>query len=65
MTWAPTQHRRAMRKARGTRVIDRLAEEVAECGDITVAAARLGINRKYADNLFHRIKVELGLERCR
>lgn len=48
------------RKPRGTRVIDRFAAELAECGDVHTAAANLGLNRNYANSLFARIRKELG-----
>lgn len=47
-------------KPRGTRVIDRFARELAECGDVPTAALRLGLNRDYANALFARIRRELG-----
>lgn len=47
-------------KPRGTRVIDRFAEALAECGDVPTAAERIGINRDYANSLFARIRNELG-----
>ena len=47
-------------KPRGTRVIDRFAEALAETGDVPTAAAMVGIKRGYANSLFHRIKCELG-----
>jgi len=48
------------RKPRGERVIDRFAEELAECGDVSTAAERLGLNRDYANSPFSRIRKELG-----
>jgi hypothetical protein len=48
------------RKPRGTRVIDRFAEALAETGDVPAAAAMLGLNRDYANSLFARIRKELG-----
>jgi sirohydrochlorin ferrochelatase len=48
------------RKPRGTRVIDRFAEALAECGDVPTAAARLGIKRDYANSLFANIRKQLG-----
>lgn len=48
------------RKPRGTRVIDRFAQALAETGDVPTAAARLGLNRDYANSLFARIRKELG-----
>lgn len=47
-------------KPRGTRVIDRFAEELANCGDVSVAAANLGLNRDYANSLFALIRKQLG-----
>lgn len=47
-------------KPRGTRVIDRFAEALADCGDVATAAARLGIRRSYADNLLSDIRKQLG-----
>lgn len=47
-------------KPRGTRVIDRFAEELAECGDVPTAAAKLGLNRDYANSLLALIRKELG-----
>lgn len=47
-------------KMRGTRVIDRFAHELSECGDVPKAAANLGLNRDYANSLFARIRRELG-----
>lgn len=49
-------------KPRGTRVIDRFAAELAECGDVATAAANLGLKRNYADSLFARIRRELGVQ---
>lgn len=48
------------KKPRGTRVIDRFAEALSEDGDVATAAARLGINRDYANSLFAMIRKELG-----
>jgi hypothetical protein len=48
------------RKPRGTRVIDRFAHELSECGDVPMAAERLGLNRGYANSLFARIRKDLG-----
>lgn len=48
------------RKARGTRVIDRFAEALSECGSVPMAASMLGINRDYANSLFATIRKELG-----
>lgn len=48
------------KKPRGTRVIDRFARELAECGDVPTVALRLGLNRNYANSLFARIRRELG-----
>lgn len=47
-------------KPRGTRVIDRFAEALAECGDVPTAADRIGIKRSYANSLFGKICDELG-----
>lgn len=47
-------------KPRGTRVIDRFAEALAETGDVPAAAAVLGINRDYANSLFATIRKQLG-----
>lgn len=47
-------------KPRGTRVIDRFAHELSECGDVPAAAARLGLKRDYANSLFAKIRKELG-----
>jgi hypothetical protein len=47
-------------KKRGTRVIDRFAEALAECGDVPTAAARLGLKRGYANSLFALIRKQLG-----
>jgi hypothetical protein len=52
------------RKPRGTRVIDRFAEALANCGDVHVAAEQLGLNRDYANSLFARIRKELGPQAC-
>jgi hypothetical protein len=48
------------RKVRGTRVIDRFAEALAECGDVPAAAERIGIKRSYANSLFALIRKQLG-----
>ena len=48
------------RKPRGTRVMDRFAEALAETGDVPAAAARVGIKRGYANALFAKIRRELG-----
>jgi hypothetical protein len=48
------------KKQRGTRVIDRFAEALAECGDVPTAAARLGLKRGYANSLFALIRKQLG-----
>lgn len=48
------------RKPRGTRTIDRFAEALAELGDVPAAAAKLGLNRDYANSLFAKIRCELG-----
>lgn len=48
------------RKPRGTRVIDRFAQELSECGDVPTAAARLNLNHDYANSLLARIRKELG-----
>jgi hypothetical protein len=58
MAWGRT-------KPRGTRVIDRFAEALADCGDVPTAADRIGINRDYANSLFARIRNELGREQAR
>lgn len=50
------------RKPRGTRVIDRFAEELANCGDVHEAARHLGLNRDYANSLFALIRKELGAQ---
>jgi hypothetical protein len=47
-------------KPRGTRVIDRFAEALAECGDVSTAAAQIGIKRSYANALFAVIRKQLG-----
>jgi hypothetical protein len=52
MPWRP--------KPRGTRVIDRFAEELANVGDVPTAAANLGLKRDYANSLFAKIRIELG-----
>lgn len=49
-------------KPRGTRVIDRFAEVLANCGDVQTAAQQLGLNRDYANSLFARIRRELGAQ---
>jgi hypothetical protein len=48
------------KKPRGTRVIDRFAEELANCGDVPTAANNFGLNRDYANSLFARIRRQLG-----
>ena len=48
------------RKPRGTRVIDRFAEELSIVGDVPTAAANLGIKRSYANALFAMIRRQLG-----
>jgi sirohydrochlorin ferrochelatase len=48
------------RKPRGTRVIDRFAEALAQTGDVPAAAALLGIKRSYANSLFALIRKQLG-----
>lgn len=50
------------RLPRGTRVIDRFAEALANCGDVHTAADQLGLNRDYANSLFARIRKELGAQ---
>jgi hypothetical protein len=50
------------RKPRGTRVIDRFAAELAECGDVPTVAARLGMDRGYANSLFALIRKQLGAQ---
>lgn len=47
-------------KPRGTRVIDRFAQALSECGDVQTAAAQLGLNRDYANSLFALIRKQLG-----
>jgi hypothetical protein len=47
-------------KPRGTRIIDRFAEALSECGDVQTAAAQLGLNRDYANSLFALIRKQLG-----
>jgi hypothetical protein len=47
-------------KVRGTRVIDRFAEALAECGDVPAAAERIGIKRSYANSLSALIRKQLG-----
>lgn len=47
---------------RGTRVIDRFAEALAETGDVPAAAAKLGIKRDYANSLFATIRKQLGAQ---
>jgi hypothetical protein len=51
-------------KPRGTRVIDRFAQALSECGDVPTAAAQIGIKRDYANALFAQIKRDLGREQC-
>jgi hypothetical protein len=51
-------------KPRGTRVIDRFAQALSECGDVPAAAAQIGIKRDYANALFAQIKRDLGREQC-
>lgn len=51
-------------KPRGTRVIDRFAEALAETGDVPSAAAALGIDRNYANSLFATIRKQLGPQAC-
>lgn len=53
MAWGQT-------KPRGTRVIDRFAEALSECGDVPMAAGQLGLNLDYANSLFAKIRRELG-----
>jgi hypothetical protein len=48
------------RKPRGTRVIDRFAEELSIVGDVPTAAANLGLNRDYANTLLSAIRKQLG-----
>ena len=48
------------KKPRGTRVIDRFAEALAECGDVQAAADQLGLNRDYANSLLALIRKQLG-----
>jgi hypothetical protein len=48
------------RKPRGTRVIDRFAEALAQTGDVPAAAALLGIKLSYANSLFALIRKQLG-----
>jgi sirohydrochlorin ferrochelatase len=48
------------KKPRGTRVIDRFAQALSECGDVPTAAENLGLNRDYANSLFARIRKDLG-----
>lgn len=48
------------RKPRGTRVIDRFAEALANCGDVRTAADQIGIKRSYATALFAMIRKQLG-----
>jgi sirohydrochlorin ferrochelatase len=47
-------------KPRGTRVIDRFAEALAELGSVPAAAEHLGLNRDYANSLFATIRKQLG-----
>lgn len=57
MPWRP--------KPRGTRVIDRFAAALAECGDVPTAADRIGIKRSYGTALFAVIRRQLGVEQCK
>lgn len=50
---------------RGSRVIDRFAEALSIYGDVPAAANALGLDRDYANSLFHKIKCELGIDQCR
>ena len=52
-------------KPRGTRMIDKFAEALAETGDVPAAADRIGIKRGYANSLFAKIRDELGREQAR
>lgn len=56
---------RGRKKPRGTRAIDRFAEALSIHGDVPAAATSIGIDRGYANSLFHKIKSELGVEQCR
>jgi hypothetical protein len=47
-------------KPRGTRVIDRFAEELSIVGDVPTVAANLGMDRGYANSLFALIRKQLG-----
>lgn len=52
--------RRRRRETRGERVIDLFAEALSEHGEITPAAAAIGISRDYGKRLFYQIRRELG-----
>lgn len=52
--------RRRHQYERGKRVIDLFAEALAEHGEITPAAAAIGISRDYGKRLFGQIRRELG-----
>ena len=47
-------------KSRGTRVIDRFAQALSECGDVATAAAQIGIKHNYGTALFALIRKQLG-----
>lgn len=55
-----TLGRRRKHYTRGERVIDLFAEALAEHGEITPAAAAIGISRDYGKTLFYRIRRDLG-----
>lgn len=48
------------KKPRGTRVIDRFAQALSECGDVREAASMIGVKKAYADNLLSTIRKQLG-----
>lgn len=52
--------RRPRHDKRGERMIDRMAESIAETGDVGVSAKALGIGRHYAAVLFQNIRKALG-----
>lgn len=55
-----TLGRRRHRYERGERVIDLFAQALSEHGEITPAAAAIGISRDYGKRLFFQIRRELG-----
>lgn len=52
--------RRRRQNVRGSRVIDLFAEALAEHGEITPAAAAMGIRRDYGKRLLLQIRKALG-----